>query len=172
MAEIRWSTDYVSTYADTSTGRGVYIFFGIVLGLLGLIALSSLAFTSLLTTIFFGWLFFLGGIVEFFSIFFSSEGRSGRAALGILYGIIGLLILSNPAITLATLTLILAIGFTVGGLVRAIGSLFEDSSTKGWDVAAGLVALALGILIWVNWPGSSLYIMGSIAAASMRPRRA
>jgi uncharacterized membrane protein HdeD (DUF308 family) len=137
------------------------MFFGIVLMLAGILALGSLAFTSVLTTSLIGWIFLIAGIVKFFSIFFASQDRLASAMLGILYFIIGLIIILNPTVTLATLTLILAIAWTVGGAVSAITALFASGEDyRGWRIFGGIITFLLGVLVWSGWPESSLYIVG------------
>ncbi len=150
----------VTTYEDRPGSWGVYMFFGIVLVVVGILALFSVAFTSYFTTLLLGWLFLIGGIIEFFSIFFARENRLAAAALGILYAIIGIVIISNPGITLATLTLVLAIAWTVGGLVRVVSAMFSIEDGRGWQIAGGIVTFLLGILVWIGWPESSLYLVG------------
>ena len=37
----------------------------------------------------------------------------------------------------------------------------------GWIVASGIVALLVGVLIWAQWPMSSLYALGTLAGISL-----
>ena len=58
------------------------------------------------------------------------------------------------------LTLILAVAFLVGGSVRIVVVLTERFSAWPWVLLNGVVTLLLGILIWRQWPESSLWVIG------------
>jgi uncharacterized membrane protein HdeD (DUF308 family) len=155
--------DFTATgLQDSKSSWGWYMTLGILIALLGLFALGSVVFTSVFTAALVGWLLLLGGIFQFLSIFFVSEGRFTNAMLGILYAIVGLIIISNPDASLATLTLLLAIVWIVGGLGKTLAALFAgaEMTNRGWAIFAGIITFLLGILVWAHWPASSYYIVG------------
>ena len=158
------SSEFTTLFAERLNNWGWALFFGILLASTGVFALGSLAFASTFTTLVLGWLLLIGGIIQFFSMFFVNENRLWSAALGILYGVIGVIIISSPGLSLATLTLFLGIAWTVGGLIRIFGGLFmsneETGGGRGWAIAGGIVTFLLGLLVWMGWPQSSLYIVG------------
>lgn len=153
----RWN----SVVTNTPQNWGLMLFLGLLLIFGGLLALSSVAIASAVTILLLGWFLLFDGIIMFFSMFFVREGRFALATLGILYALLGAVIIANPTATLSLLTIIFAIAWTVSGLVRtfaAIGSRSHEG--RGYDIAAGLATLLLGILVWVGWPEASLYILG------------
>ena len=48
----------------------------------------------------------------------------------------------------------------VGGLFRIIGSLMYQFPHWGWTLVGGIINLALGIMIWEQWPEASLWVIG------------
>ena len=68
--------------------------------------------------------------------------------------------LFTPGITLAALTLLIAAFFLSSGLFKIIGALVSRFKGWGWYFLSGLISLALGILILVHWPSSSLWVIG------------
>jgi uncharacterized membrane protein HdeD (DUF308 family) len=77
-----------------------------------------------------------------------------------LYLLTGLFMLEDPERAAAVLTLLIAAGFLVGGLLRTIFSLVERFHGWPWVVLHGVVDLVLGIIILSGWPGSSLWVIG------------
>jgi uncharacterized membrane protein HdeD (DUF308 family) len=72
--------------------------------------------------------------------------------------VVGAILLSNPAV--GALTLVLAVFFLVGGLMRAFGALSSEVPHRAWAVLDGAIAALLGILLWVHWPVSGLWFIG------------
>ena len=66
---------------------------------------------------------------------------------GILYLVVGLLMVADPVAAAAGLTLILATAFMIGGLLRIIVALGERFHGWGWVLLNGIITLLLGILI-------------------------
>ena len=58
------------------------------------------------------------------------------------------------------LTVLLALLFIVGGAFRAIGAGKLRFPRWGWAVASGLISVALGITLLVQFPASSLWFIG------------
>ncbi len=161
MATTTASPQQVSTGGSNNEGSwGLHMFLGVLLVIAAFIVWGAAAFTSTLSVLLLGWILLIGGIVEFFSIFFSNQNRLGNALLGILNTIVGFLIITNPEVSLATITLLFAMLLTVGGLTQMLSGAFSDMNNKGWSVFGGLVTFILGVMIWANWPESSLTTFG------------
>jgi uncharacterized membrane protein HdeD (DUF308 family) len=147
-------------FGENPRAWGVYTLVGVGLILLGIFALGSISFTSYFTTLLLGWILVIAGAMEFFSIFFSSEHRLMNAMLGILYAMVGLVIVSNPSLSLAALTLFLAIAWTVSGLVRTVSAFSGEAGARAWNIFGGIVTFLLGVFVWIGWPESSLFVVG------------
>ena len=78
----------------------------------------------------------------------------------LLRGFTGYLLIRYPLTNAASLTLILASFFIVGGLFRAIGSGMLKFPRWGWSVFSGIVSLILGIMLLAQMPVSSVWFIG------------
>ena len=79
---------------------------------------------------------------------------------GVFLVVAGLYILVNPVISVAALTLLLAVYFVSSGIIKSVFSLMHRFANWGWMFVSGLLSIFLGILIWSQWPASSLFIFG------------
>jgi len=88
--------------------------------------------------------------------------------LGLLSIVIGGYMLSRPGMALATLTLVLAVYFVVDGVFQSIWA-FRLRPIKGWgwSLFSGVVSLALGIMIWRQFPVSGIWAVGTLAGIHM-----
>jgi uncharacterized membrane protein HdeD (DUF308 family) len=139
-----------------------YYTFGIVLILLGLVALSSTVGVTLASVLVFGALIFLGGLIEFIHAFWSR--RLGDFFLALLAGILGMVIgglmFVNPGLSALSLTLILGIYFIADGIFRTVIALVYRPVHYGWLIFNGLITLLLGIMVIAQWPYSGLWVIG------------
>jgi uncharacterized membrane protein HdeD (DUF308 family) len=140
----------------------LFVSLGMVLIILGIVALSSTVVSTLASVWAFGILLMAGGIVQIVNAFL---GRSWRAFFvhllaGILHLVVGELLIEHPAVAAEGLTLVLAIAFLLGGSLRLIYALRESFPGRGWVIVNGLIVFALGISIWRQWPASSLWVIG------------
>ncbi len=141
---------------------GSFLALGIILILLGSVALTS-AFTTTMATVFlFGVLLAGGGIAQLIHAFWNPEWRGffGELLIGILSAVVGWLLVANPVVGAVSLTLVLAAFFISAGLFRIAISLFGHIEHWGWLLFNGIVTLALGILILAQWPAASLWVIG------------
>jgi uncharacterized membrane protein HdeD (DUF308 family) len=138
---------------------------GIVLILLGAIAISAAMLTTFISVVFLGILLMIGGfvvIVDAFTVW-RRHHRKGfflHLIMGLLYFIVGLMVIKNPVTASVSITLLLGIFYIVLGIFRIISSLSLRMPRWGWGAFSGAVSLLLGILIMASWPVSSLYIIG------------
>jgi uncharacterized membrane protein HdeD (DUF308 family) len=59
------------------------------------------------------------------------------------------------------LTLMIAAVFLIGGLFRIVYSLGAGRFPGwSWVLSNGIVTLFMGILIWVGWPASAVWVVG------------
>ena len=131
---------------------------------LGMFAIGSacIATVTVAVTWMFGFLLLAGGIAEIASSF--SAGRwSGTLVhllMGVLYAVVGLLIIEQPANSAIQLTLIIAIFLIVSGIFRIVAALSERFHGWGWVLLNGTITLLLGLLIQKQWPVSGLWVIG------------
>jgi uncharacterized membrane protein HdeD (DUF308 family) len=68
----------------------------------------------------------------------------------------------------AAFTLALAIFFVVEGVFDLV-AYFPTRAIpgSGWILFDGIVTLVLGLLVWRQWPSSSMWVMGTLVGISM-----
>src|SRR5262249_36592179 len=100
---------------------------GIALMILGVVAIGSSFIATLSTVLVFGMLLLLGGLFQVVTAFWGRNWRGFFLHLlaGVLYLIVGVFMIDNPVetavgITLLGLTLLVAVGLLVGGIVRIV----------------------------------------------------
>jgi uncharacterized membrane protein HdeD (DUF308 family) len=140
----------------------------LLLGIL-MVALGSFAIGwACLTTItiaamwIFGILLIAGGIGEFLHAF-SVDRWSGtllHIAIGVLYVVVGFVVVQRPAQNAVLLTFVIAIFMMVGGLFRIVVPLFQRFPGWGYVLLNGVVTLLLGAMIYAQWPFSGLWFLG------------
>lgn len=147
-----------------SKNWGWFLVYGIALVVLGLVAISAAAFTTVVSVVFLGVLLCIGGIVVFVDSFCSWRDQTSSFVLhllmAILYLIAGIFLILNPISAAISITLLLAIFYIALGVFRILGVISFRLPDWGWRLLGGLVALLLGILIFTHWPESSLFIIG------------
>lgn len=85
----------------------------------------------------------------------------GRLALGVLTVLCGIVLLANPVIASALLTLLLVAYFLIDGVSElAVAFAMRPVSGWGWMLFAGLTSILLGILLWRQFPLSGTVAVG------------
>jgi len=139
-----------------------FLALGILLLVLGLIALGSSLLATLVSVVLFGWVLVFSGIVHIVHAFRVHDW--GGFLLGLLVGVLDLvvggLLVMRPAAAALTLTLVLAAFFIVGGLYQIIAALLLQLPQWWWALISGLISLLLGVLLWAEWPVSALWFIG------------
>lgn len=141
---------------------GWMLVMGILLVVLGFIALVDSVSVSLISMLFFGGVLIIAGILE--SIQAYRHRGSGWVWLhgfnAVLSLVIGIILVLNPVAGLIVVTFVLGIYFTIAGIFRIVASSALRIPGWGWSLANGIVTLVLGILIWAHWPVSALWVVG------------
>jgi uncharacterized membrane protein HdeD (DUF308 family) len=142
---------------------------GILLVVVGMAAIASAFIATLTTVMVLGILFLVGGVVEIASAFWAHCWRGFWLQLlaGILYAVLGFLLVQHPIAAAAGFTLVLAAAFMVGGLFRIISALVDHFHGWGWVLLNGIITLVLGVMIWRQWPDSGLWVIGLFVGIDM-----
>ena len=139
-----------------------FLALGIILIILGIIALGRSIFVTLASMVFLGWILIIGGVVEAGQAFWQRQWGGFFLHLlgGVLYAIVGFMIVANPQTGAMALTLLIALFFLIAGSFRIIGSLTMRFPEWRWVLLNGIVTFLLGLLIWKQWPSSALWVIG------------
>jgi uncharacterized membrane protein HdeD (DUF308 family) len=158
---IPFSEQYLPAFGKNSRR---FFLWGIILFVLGCLAISAAAFTTLLSVVFLGFvIFFSGAVMAIDSVTFWWGKWNGfliHILLAILYLGIGVMLIQNPIEGSVSLTLLLGIFYIIAGIFRIAFSSTLRVPRWGWGWFNGLITLILGILILTSWPASSLFIIG------------
>jgi len=155
---------------STGLGSGASIVWAVILIVFGFLAIGLPMATSLGVVIVIAWLIVFSGGFQFIHAF-QSKGAGNiiwKVLVAIAYLIAGIYFLMNPVIGVAGFTLALAIFFVVEG-VFDLGAYFlwRSGPGSGWILFDGIVTLILGVLVWKQWPSSSLWVIGTLVGISM-----
>jgi uncharacterized membrane protein HdeD (DUF308 family) len=145
---------------------------GIVLVVLGLIAIVLPPIATLAVELVFGWLFLMSGIVGLITTFWMRQAPGFwwsllSAALAIAAGIV---LLARPMSGVLTLTLILIIFFTIEGVASIMYALEhkrELTGRWGFMLASGIVDLIVAAIILVGLPGTADWAIGLLVGINM-----
>ncbi|HEY6259888.1 MAG TPA: HdeD family acid-resistance protein [Xanthobacteraceae bacterium] len=145
---------------------------GIILVVLGLIAIVVPPIATLAVEIIFGWLFLLSGIVGLITTFWM------RNAPGFWWSLLsavisigaGIVLLAWPLSGIVSLTLVLIAFFTIEGIVSIMYALEhkrELSGRWGWMLASGIVDLIVAAIIFIGLPGSAAWAIGLLVGINL-----
>jgi uncharacterized membrane protein HdeD (DUF308 family) len=142
---------------------------GIALVVMGTIAIGAAPFISAVTVVFFGVLLLIGGISQVISSFWAGKwsGMMVQLLIGILYSVLGLLIIDSPVESAVALTLMIAAVFIISGIFRIVAAMTQKFHDWGWVMLNGVITLLLGILIYRGWPVSGLWLIGLFVGIEM-----
>jgi uncharacterized membrane protein HdeD (DUF308 family) len=124
---------------------------------------------TLATMVFVGWLMIVCGVMEAAHAC-SCKGWGGffiDLLTGILYVVVGFMVVANPGATAVALTLLIAMFLIFGGSFRIVVALVVRFQNWGWLLLHGVVNLLLGMAIWRQWPLSGLWIIGLFVGIDM-----
>jgi uncharacterized membrane protein HdeD (DUF308 family) len=145
-----------------SNVRGWVVFAGILSMVLGTAAIIYDGTATIASVVVFGWLLMVAGFAQIAHAF-QVRYWSGFF-LYLLDGIVrttaGGLLVAYPGSGAEALTLVLCFYFIAGGLFKTFGSAVLQFPGWGWSVASGLVSVALGTLLMMQWPTSSTWFIG------------
>jgi uncharacterized membrane protein HdeD (DUF308 family) len=144
---------------------------GIVMLVLGLVAIAVPEIASLAIAILIGWLFFVGGIFRTLSVL-RHRGMPGfgwSLLTAVLAIVLGLVLLLRPIAGVLTLTIALVAFFVVEGIAAILLAIEHRRHLPswGWVLLSGFVDLLLAYLIWDGWPSSAGWAIGLLVGINM-----
>jgi uncharacterized membrane protein HdeD (DUF308 family) len=153
-----------------SRNWGWLLALGILMIILGAIAIAAPAVATIAVQFMLGWLLVISGIAEGIHAFMAQGWRGFLLELlsAVLYLAVGILLLVNPLEGALALTIVLAVFLIVEGIFKIITALrLRDHDGWGWLLASGIVSVILGVLIWAEWPASGLWVIGLLVGIQL-----
>ena len=145
---------------------------GIVLAILGTLALLAPVIASVAATVLFGWLLLLSGIVGLVTTFRARHAPGfWWSLLSALLGIVaGVVLLGWPLLGTFSLTAVL-IAFLFGeGIISIMYALEHRNALSGrwgWMLASGMVDIGVGVLLFIGLPGTALWALGLLLGINL-----
>jgi uncharacterized membrane protein HdeD (DUF308 family) len=145
---------------------------GIVLVILGLLALLAPVIASVAATVFFGWLLLLSGVIGLVATFRTRHAPGfWWSLLSAVIGIVaGILLLGWPLLGTLSLTAVLIAFLFAEGVVSIMYALEHRNALSGrwgWMLASGILDMGLGVLLFIGLPGTALWALGLLLGINM-----
>lgn len=142
---------------------------GIALMILGTVAIGTSIVTTMATVLLLGFLLLFGAVFQIVTALWGRHWRgfSPQLLSGGLYLVLGLFMIDNPIEAAMGLTILVATGLLVGGVIRIALSALDQF--EGWRsvLLSGILSVLLGISIWRQWPLSGLWVIGLFIGMEM-----
>jgi uncharacterized membrane protein HdeD (DUF308 family) len=156
--------------AEIAAHRNWFIALGILLIVLGILAIAFPLISTITAKIFLGWLFLIGGISQIIHAFSTKTWSQFllNILIGLLYLLAGGWLAFFPLTGIITLTLFLAAMFIVEGVLEGAMA-FRIRPHEGWVwmLVAGIIAILCGVLIVAQLPSSALWAIGLLAGINI-----
>jgi uncharacterized membrane protein HdeD (DUF308 family) len=159
--------------AAVARNHGLFIFEGIVLLVLGTLALVAPFVATLAATVFFGVLLLASGVTGLIATLRSARTAPGYwwSLLSALTGIVaGIVLLGWPSLGAFSLTAVLIAFLFVEGVISTMYALEHRkglSGRWGWMLASGIADLVLGLILLLGLPRSAQWALGVILGINM-----
>jgi len=154
-----------TTAREIKSGSGWMIAYGVILVILGFMAIGSPFMIGITTAMLVGGIVLVGGILQCVHAFKCSSFGWGlwTFILGLLTVACGALMLAHPLLGLGFMTLMLIIYFLTEGLFEIVHA-FQIKPIQGWGFVlfSGIVSVLLAFLLWRQWPVSGAWAVGML----------
>jgi uncharacterized membrane protein HdeD (DUF308 family) len=148
----------------------VSILWGVLLIVFGMVAVALPLFAAVAVNAMVAWLIILAGIVHLM-VAFRAHGAGSRiwkALVGVAYVCFGVYLIWRPLLGVASLTLLLASLFLIEGILNIVLYVkMRPIHGSIWVLIDGIVTLLLGVLIYMQWPSSSAWAIGTLVGVSL-----
>jgi uncharacterized membrane protein HdeD (DUF308 family) len=143
---------------------------GVLTAVLGVFLILYPFATAMITTVLLGWILVLVGVAQFvFALHTQTVGNFFlKILLGILYVVAGIALAFLPIESVIVLTGVLGTLLLVqAGLLTVTAFQMKPLDGWGWYLADAIASLLLGVLIFVKWPNSSLWAIGTLVGVAV-----
>lgn len=151
-------------------GRRRLMIAGVLMLVLGAVAIIVPAVASVATAIFIGWILVIASGFELANAMAVEHGarKALRVVLALLTFVAGIYLLVAPLDGVFTLTVVLVIWFMASGTARVIIGIAEHGM-PGWGmtVVNGAISIGLGLLIGAQLPSSADWAIGLIVGVDL-----
>lgn len=155
---------------QVSDATGWFLAIGVLLVLLGMAAIAMPLFSTIAATIWIGWALLASGALMLLHALFAWRWPSSLWSIlvALLYLSAGSYILYAPLTGALSLTFVMAALFIAEGFFEIIQA-FRMRSVGGWGwvLFSGVAAVAAGVLIAMQLPGSAAWVLGLLFGVNL-----
>jgi uncharacterized membrane protein HdeD (DUF308 family) len=146
-----------------------FLLLGLALVVIGSMCIAEPFVPSLASVVILGFLLIAAGIIQVVSSFWSGKwsGMLLHLLVGMLYAVVGYMIIDAPGLSMLLLTKFIAIFLIVSGVFRIVSALVLRFQDWGWVLLNGGVTLLLGIIINRQMPEAALWVIGLFIGLEM-----
>jgi len=150
----------------------LFLIEGIVLIVLGVLAILLPPIATIAVTIILGWIFLVSGIMGLIATF-GARGAPGfwwALISGLLAVAAGLVLLVQPVSGALSLTLVMIAFFIVEGVTTIMYGMEHRRELSGrweWMLVSGIVDLILAAIIWMGFPGTAAWALGLLLGINL-----
>lgn len=146
-----------------------FLLLGALSMIAGILAIGYSLVTTIASVVFFGSLLLIVGGVGVAHAFYCKEWGGFFIDLfsGLLYSVVGLMMILHPVEGAIGLTLLIAASLLISGVFKMAVAASTQSHNWVWLFFSGALNLLLGIMIWSQWPVSGLWVIGLFVGLDM-----
>ena len=142
---------------------------GVLLIAAGTLSLVYPCVTSVAAVIVLGASLLVSGVATLVASFWAGKWSAQllQILVGVLYVVVGFIIMDAPVVATVNVTLFVAAMFIVIGILRAVTALTTRYPQWGWGLLSGLITLLLGVIIYKNLPETALWAIGTLVGIEL-----
>jgi uncharacterized membrane protein HdeD (DUF308 family) len=145
---------------------------GIILVLLGMLAIFVPLFATVTVTIILGWIFLASGVMGLITTFGARQAPGFWWSLvsALIAIAVGLILLAQPIAGAVSLTFVLIVFFVVEGVATIMYALEHRRELSGrweWMLISGIIDLVLAGIIFAGLPGTAAWALGLLVGINM-----
>jgi uncharacterized membrane protein HdeD (DUF308 family) len=150
----------------------LFLFQGVVMVVLGVLAVCAPVAASIAVAIYVGWLLLISGVIGLVAIISTHHVHAFlwsliTAALSV---VIGILLVLMPVQGAVSLTIVLTAFFIAEGVFQATVAIASRQVLAGtwvWMLLSGLADLVLAAIIIEGWPGTAIWALGLLVGINL-----
>jgi uncharacterized membrane protein HdeD (DUF308 family) len=148
----------------------VSVLWGVLLIVFGMVAVGLPLYAAVAVNALVAWLIVLAGVVHLM-VAFRAHGAGSRIwklLVGVAYVCFGGYLIARPLLGVASLTLLLASLFLIEGILNIVLYVkMRPIHGSIWVLIDGIITLLLGLMIYMQWPSSSAWAIGTLVGVSL-----
>jgi uncharacterized membrane protein HdeD (DUF308 family) len=146
-----------------------FLILGVLMILGGMAAVAHTVIAGVVVTVFIGVLMIVAGAAQIVGSFWAGKWTGFLITMlaGIVYLVVGGMLLKEPVAGVASLTLVVGAFFLASGIFRSVAAMTLKMHHWGWILLNGVVTALLGLLVLAEWPADSLFAIGLFVGIDM-----